>query len=81
MPNDPQLEPANRNEYILIVDEYIAQDDGEYPVGSDEMGFNTFLFEGQGNLPGYRWWSIARNTKSFVKKIKSQRWSKGKSSI
>ena len=51
MLNDSQLNPDNRNEHILIADEYITLDDGDRPVGPDEIGFYTFFLEGQGNLP------------------------------
>ena len=37
---------------ILITDEYVIEDDSEYTVGPDEIGFYTFFLEGQGNPPG-----------------------------
>ena len=40
-----------QDEDILITDEYITEDDSEYAVGPDEIGFYTFFFEGQGNPP------------------------------
>ena len=49
--NDPPLDPDIQDEDILITDEYIIEDDSEYAVGPDEIGFYTFFREGQGNLP------------------------------
>ena len=51
MPNDPPLDSDTLDKDVLITDEYIAQDDGEYAVGPDEIGFYTFFLEGQGNPP------------------------------
>ena len=51
MPNDPPLDPNTEDEDILIADEYNPQDDSEYAVGPDELGFYTFCLEGQDNLP------------------------------
>ena len=51
MPNDPSLDPDTQDEDILITDRYNPQDDSNYPVGSDELGFYTFFLEGHGNLP------------------------------
>ena len=39
MPNDPPLDPDTQDEDILIADEYITEDDSEYAVGPDEIGF------------------------------------------
>ena len=54
-PNDPPLDPDTQDEDILIADEYDPEDDSEYAVGPDEIGFYTFFpegfLEGQGNLP------------------------------
>ena len=49
--NDPPLDLDTQDEDILIADEYNPKDDSEYAVGPDEIGFYTFFFEGQGNLP------------------------------
>ena len=49
--NDPPLDQATQDKDILIADEYNPEDDSEYAVGADELGFYTFFFEGQGNLP------------------------------
>ena len=38
-------------EDILIANQNDLQDDSDYPVGPDELGFCTFFLEGQGNLP------------------------------
>ena len=51
MLNDPPLDLDTQDEDILIADEYDPQDDSEYAVGPDELGFHTFILEGQGNLP------------------------------
>ena len=39
MLNDPPLDPDTQDEDILITDEYNPQDDSEYAVGPDELGF------------------------------------------
>ena len=51
MPNDPPLDSDTQDKDILVTDEYNAEDDSEYTVGPDEIGFYTFFLEGQGNLP------------------------------
>ena len=51
VPNDPPLDLDTQDKDILITDEYIIEDDSEYTVGSGEIGFYTFILEGQGNLP------------------------------
>ena len=51
MPNDPPLDLDTQDKDILITDEYNPEDDSEYAVGPDEIGFYTFFLEGQGNLP------------------------------
>ena len=51
MPNDPPLDLDTQDKGILITDEYITQDDGEYTVGPNKIGFYTFFLEGQGNPP------------------------------
>ena len=45
MQNDPPSDPDTQDEDILIAN----QDDSDYPVGPDELGFYTFFLEGQGN--------------------------------
>ena len=49
--NDPPLDPDTQDEDILIANQHDPQDDSDYPVGLDELGFYTFLLEGQGNPP------------------------------
>ena len=49
--NDPLSDPDTPDEDILIADQNDPQDDSDYPVGPDELGFYTFFLEGQGNLP------------------------------
>ena len=48
---DSPLDPDTQDEDILIVDEYIAEDDSKYTVGPNEIGFYTFFLERQGNSP------------------------------
>ena len=48
---DPPLDPDTQDEDILIIDEYNTEDDSEYTVGPDEIGFYTFFLEGQSNPP------------------------------
>ena len=49
--NNPPLDLYSQDVDILIADQYNPQDDSDYPVGPDELGFYTFFLEGQGNLP------------------------------
>ena len=51
VPIDPPSDLDTQDKDILIADEYTAEDDSEYTVGPDEIGFYTFFLEGQGNLP------------------------------
>ena len=51
VPNDPPLDLDTQDKDILITDEYVIEDDSEYAVGPDEIGFYTFFLEGQGNPP------------------------------
>ena len=48
MPNDPPLDPDTQDKDVLMSDEYNLQDDSEYAVGPDELGFYNFFLEGQG---------------------------------
>ena len=50
VPNDPPPDPDTPDEDILIGDLIDPEDDSDYPVGPDELGFYTFL-KGKGNLP------------------------------
>ena len=49
--NNPPLDLDTPDEDIPIPDQNDLQDDSDYPVGPDELGFYTFFLEGQGNLP------------------------------
>ena len=49
--NNSPLDLDTQGEDILIADEYNLEDDSEYAVGLDKIGFYTFFLEGQGNLP------------------------------
>ena len=51
LPYDTQTDGDTQDEDILIEDEDIALDDGEEPLGPDEIGFYTFFLKGQGNPP------------------------------
>ena len=51
MLNDPPLDLDTQDKDILIADQYNPQDDSDYVVGPDEIGFYSFFLEGQGNLP------------------------------
>ena len=51
VPNDPPSDPDTQDKDILISDQYIPQDDSNYAVGPDELGFYTYFLEGQGNPP------------------------------
>ena len=43
VPNDPPLDSDTQNDDILIVDQNDPQDDSDYPVGPDELGFIPFF--------------------------------------
>ena len=49
--NNPLSDLDTQDEDILIANQNDPQDDSDYPVGPDELGFYTFFLEGQGNLP------------------------------
>ena len=51
MLKDSPLDPDSQDDDILIADQNDPQDDSDYPVGPDELGFYTFFLEGQSNLP------------------------------
>ena len=51
VPNDPLVDLDTQDDGIFIADQNDPQDDSDYPVGPDELGFYTFFLEGQGNLP------------------------------
>ena len=43
--NDPLLDLDTQDEDILIAEEYDPQDDSEYAVGPDKLGFYMFFLE------------------------------------
>ena len=49
MLNDATLDLDTQDEDILIADQHNPQDNSDYIVGPDELGFYTFFLEGQGN--------------------------------
>ena len=51
VPNDPPVDLDTQDDDILIADQNDPQDDCDYSVGPDELGFYTPFLEGQGNLP------------------------------
>ena len=51
VPNDPPLDPDTPDEDPLISDLIDTEDDSDYPLGPDELGFYTFFLKGEGNLP------------------------------
>ena len=51
VPNNPLLDLDTQDKDILTADQNDPQDDSDYPVGPDELGFYTFFLEGQGNRP------------------------------
>ena len=51
MPNDPSLDPDPPDEDPLIGDLIDIEEDSNYSLGPDEIGFYTFFIRGEGNLP------------------------------
>ena len=51
VPNDPPLDPDTPDEDLLIGNLTDTEDDSDYPLGPDELGFYTFFLKGEGNLP------------------------------
>ena len=51
VPNDPPLDPDTPDEDILIGDLIDPEDESDYPLGPDELGFYTLNLKGEGNLP------------------------------
>ena len=49
VPNDPPLDPDTPNEDPLIGDLIDTEEDSDYALGPDEIGF--FFLKGEGNLP------------------------------
>ena len=51
MPNDPPPDPDTPDEDPLISDLIDTEEDSDYTLGPDELGFYTFFLKGEGNLP------------------------------
>ena len=51
MPNDPPLDPDLPDEDPLISDLIDTEEDSNYSLGPDEIGFYTFFIKGEGNPP------------------------------
>ena len=51
VPNDPPPDPDTPDEDILIGDLIDPEDDSDYPLGPDELGFYTLFLKGEGNPP------------------------------
>ena len=50
VPNDPSPDPDLPEEDPLIGDLIDTEEDSEYSLGPDEIGFHTFFIKGQENL-------------------------------
>ena len=51
VPNDSSLDPDTPDEEPLIGDLTDTENDSDYPLGLDELGFYTFFLKGEGNPP------------------------------
>ena len=51
VPNEPPPDPDTPDEDPLIGDLIDTEDDSDYPLCLDELGFYTFFLKGEGNLP------------------------------
>ena len=51
VPNDPPPDPDTPDEDPLISDLIDTEEDNDYALGPDELGFYTFFLKGEGNLP------------------------------
>ena len=51
VPNDPPPHPDTPDEDPLIGDLIDTEEDSDYALGPDELGFYTFFIKGEGNLP------------------------------
>ena len=51
VPNDPLLDPHTPDEDPLIGDLIDTEEDSDYTLGPDELGFYTFFIKGEGNPP------------------------------
>ena len=47
--NDPLLDPDTPDEDPLISDLIDTEEDSDYALGPDELGFYTFFIKGEGN--------------------------------
>ena len=52
VPNDPPPDPDTPDEDPLTSDLIDTEEDSDYTLGPNELGFYTFLKKGEGNLPG-----------------------------
>ena len=50
VPKDPTPDPDTPDEDPLIGDLIDIEDDSDYPLGPDELGFYTFFLKGEDNL-------------------------------
>ena len=51
VPNDSPPDPDTPDEDPLIGDLIDTEEDSDYALGPDELGFYTFFVKGEGNLP------------------------------
>ena len=51
VPNDPPPDPDTPDEDPLISDLINTEEDSDYALGPDELGFYTFFLKGEGNPP------------------------------
>ena len=51
MPKGPPPDPDTQDEYPLIGDLIDTEEDNDYALGPDELGFYTFFLKGEGNPP------------------------------
>ena len=51
VPNDPPPDPDTLDEDPLIDNLIDTEEDSEYAIGPDQLGFYTFFLKGKGNLP------------------------------
>ena len=51
VPNNPSPDPDLLDEDPLISDLIDTEEDSDYSLGPDEIGFYTFFIKGEGNLP------------------------------
>ena len=51
VPNDPPLDLDTPDKDPLISDLIDTEEDSDYALGPDELGFYTFFIKGEGNPP------------------------------